>query len=598
MTSDPVVRIDGHACPRRKQERPAVVSTASDTVGKGDRCEQAGEVEIGRSGVGSTEAAFPPAGGVTGEPQCLRICVVAASAEQGIEPKSEIDRSASPSEQIAIGERRSEKTGGCDGARVRRFEFDAAGQQVSETRVGPETMGVTAMAGKTMFGIEEFEVGEEGPRLTERRRRGCIEPGQLVDVGCAPSGDVERQRAEVGGGDLRRFVGRTVGIVGGMPEAHAGAGLLPTGTPGSLVGRCSAGGDGAEHTHAASVIDLGSSALAGVDHRGHTVDRHAGFGEWSCQHDLAPAVRVASQRRVLVIAAQRAMEWHHDELVIETAAKSPTHGPFDTSNGTDPREEDEQITGVGIRADCVDNGGGRCVGEILARLGRAIADRDRVTFGLDLHDGVGAESGSQRFGVEGGRHDHDPQIRAQGAHGLAKEGQGGVGVYRPFVELVEEHDRIALECRIVEQHAGEHALGDDLDTGDRGHPCVVAGAQADGVAHLLTAFFGHPSGRRSGGDPPGLQHEHPAFTDPWLLDERRWDARGLAGAGRRLHDDETLVVERSVKLGKRAVDGERHVGGFAQFSASSSAITVATASATDSGWLRITKWRAPSTVVR
>ena len=81
MTSDPIVRIDGHACPRRKQERPAVVSTASDTVGKGDRCEQAGEVEIGRSGVGSTEAAFPPAGGVTGEPQSLRICVVAASAE-------------------------------------------------------------------------------------------------------------------------------------------------------------------------------------------------------------------------------------------------------------------------------------------------------------------------------------------------------------------------------------------------------------------------------------------------------------------------------------------------------------------------------------
>ena len=124
MTSDPVVRVDGHARPRRKQERPAVVATAGDTVGKGDRREQAGEVEIGRSGVGSSEAALPPAGGVTGEPQCLRISVVAASAEQSIEPKSEIDRSATPSEQVAIGEGGGEKARESGaGARVSLFGF-------------------------------------------------------------------------------------------------------------------------------------------------------------------------------------------------------------------------------------------------------------------------------------------------------------------------------------------------------------------------------------------------------------------------------------------------------------------------------------------
>ena len=128
MTSDPVVRIDGHACPRRKQERPAVVATVGDTVGKGDRREQASEVEIGRSGVGSTEAALQPAGGVTGEPQCLRICVVAASAEQSIEPKSEIDRSASPSEQVAVGERGGEAVG------VWRL---AGARRVSRRRLAP-----------------------------------------------------------------------------------------------------------------------------------------------------------------------------------------------------------------------------------------------------------------------------------------------------------------------------------------------------------------------------------------------------------------------------------------------------------------------------
>ena len=113
----------------------------------------------------------------------------------------------------------------------------------------------------------------------------------------APSSDVERQRAEVGGRDLRWLVGWTVGIVGGMPQADARAGLLSAGSPGSLVSRCSAGRDGAQRTHTAAVIDLGPSALAGVDHRGHTVDRHAGFGEWGCQHDLAtPRGRVAAPR--------------------------------------------------------------------------------------------------------------------------------------------------------------------------------------------------------------------------------------------------------------------------------------------------------------
>ena len=113
MTSDPVVRIDGHL-PPTQQERPAIVTTAGDTVGKGDRREQAGEVEIGRSGV-KRRGDAPIGGRVTGESQRLRICVVAASAEQCIESKSEIDRSASSAEQIAIGERRSEKTRSCDG---------------------------------------------------------------------------------------------------------------------------------------------------------------------------------------------------------------------------------------------------------------------------------------------------------------------------------------------------------------------------------------------------------------------------------------------------------------------------------------------------
>ena len=60
-----------------------------------------------------------------------------------------------------------------------------------------------------------------------------------------------------------------------------------------------------------------------------------------------------------------------------------------------------------------------------------------------------------------------------------------VGVERALVELVEQNSRHALERGIIEDHAGEHALGDDLDPRALRNEAREPHAQADRLTNLL-----------------------------------------------------------------------------------------------------------------
>jgi hypothetical protein len=66
---------------------------------------------------------------------------------------------------------------------------------------------------------------------------------------------------------------------------------------------------------------------------------------------------------------------------------------------------------------------------------------------------------------------------------VEREGQSKIGVERALVELVEQHCADFGKPRILENHAGEHALGDDLDARLRSrlghHPRTQADARAD-----------------------------------------------------------------------------------------------------------------------
>ena len=69
--------------------------------------------------------------------------------------------------------------------------------------------------------------------------------------------------------------------------------------------------------------------------------------------------------------------------------------------------------------------------------------------------------------VDGRRHHQDAQVLAQPLLGVAGKREAEIGVEGALVEFVEQHGGDPIEGGIVEDQAGEHALGDHLDPGRR-----------------------------------------------------------------------------------------------------------------------------------
>ena len=135
--------------------------------------------------------------------------------------------------------------------------------------------------------------------------------------------------------------------------------------------------------------------------------------------------------------------------------------------------------------------------------------------------------------VERRRHHEDPQILAQARLRVARQRQPEIGIERALVKFVEQHRGDAGQFRIVEDQAGENALGDDLDAGRARHLRAEPHAVADGLADPLAKRLRHPLGAGARRDPPRLQHDDLLAARPGRIEQRQRHPRGLAGAGRR-----------------------------------------------------------------
>ena len=134
-----------------------------------------------------------------------------------------------------------------------------------------------------------------------------------------------------------------------------------------------------------------------------------------------------------------------------------------------------------------------------ARVAPEVARVDRPGAALRLdHRGI-AEKPRDAGAVEGRRHDEKAQILVEAGLGVEGEGKAEIGVEGALVEFVEQHRRDALQLGIVEDQAGEHAFGDDLDAGPRRDFRAEAHALADGVAGALAQGVRHAVGRRARG---------------------------------------------------------------------------------------------------
>ncbi|GJE60660.1 hypothetical protein MPOCJGCO_2774 [Methylobacterium trifolii] len=148
------------------------------------------------------------------------------------------------------------------------------------------------------------------------------------------------------------------------------------------------------------------------------------------------------------------------------------------------------------------------------------------------HGGVVEEAGHARA-VERRRHHQDAQVLPQRPLRIEGEGEAEVGVEGALVELVEQHGADAAEFRVVEDHAGEHPLGDDLDPGAPGDPGAQPHAQAHGLADPLAQGRGHALGGGPRRQAPRLQQDDLAPGQPGFTEEGEGYAGGLARARRR-----------------------------------------------------------------
>ncbi len=109
--------------------------------------------------------------------------------------------------------------------------------------------------------------------------------------------------------------------------------------------------------------------------------------------------------------------------------------------------------------------------------------------------------------VERRRHHQEAQVLAQGPLRVERQRQAEIGVERALVEFVEQHRRDAFERRVVEDHAREHAFGDDLDARARRDEALQAHPEPDRLADLLAEARRHARRGGARGETARLQHD-------------------------------------------------------------------------------------------
>ncbi len=157
--------------------------------------------------------------------------------------------------------------------------------------------------------------------------------------------------------------------------------------------------------------------------------------------------------------------------------------------------------------------------------------------------------------VQGGRHDQQFQIVTQPLLHIEQQRQRQIGLQAAFVELIEDHQRHALQFGVLLQHAGENAFRHHFQPGLR--PAFTFGAHA--VAHGLAGFLPQLL-RQAIGDvfrrqPPRLQHDN-APRQPGLSQDLQRQPGGFTGAGRGVQQHLRSGLQRSQQLIKHRADGQ------------------------------------------
>ena len=385
--------------------------------------------------------------------------------------------------------------------------------------------------GDAAFRVERFQLRQLLARGVDGGGRRRIDPRQRARIGCSPFRAVEQQGCKIGGANLGLGESGQALRLRLVPQAIADAGLGTAGAAPALIGGGTRHAHGLEPGHADVRLETRNPRKAAVDDDAHALDGDRRLGDRGREHHLAQTLGRWLERKVLRLHVHRAVKRGKHDRRIADALLQPLLDAPDLALARQERQD---------RAGFRPQGPHHRVRHLIldARVGIAaeIARLDREGAAFAGDDGSIAEKLRHPRAVQRRRHRQDAQVIAQAALAVEREGKPQVGIERALVELVEQHRADAGKLGIIEDHAGEDALGDDLDAclrpRFRDHPR----AQSDPLADSLRQGVRHALGGSPRGDAARLQHQDLSTLEPAFVHQGEWNACRLAGAGRRDED--------------------------------------------------------------
>ena len=474
----------------------------------------------------------------------------AAPLRHGVEPEPEVGgRAGRRPEEVAVGEDRGKGAGG--GAEAAP---SAVRDEVGEARVEAERGEGPAVRGRRAVGGEGAEVPEERAGVGEGGCGGRVEPAERAGVARAPEGEFEGEPGEVGVEEFGRVRLGEPGVVGARPEPVADAGAEPPRPPAPLVRRLPGDGDGGERRHPRPRRVPWAPAVPPVHDDADALDRQARLGEARGEDDLARAGGRRPERGVLGGEVEVAVENVEGDAVRERRPEPVGHAA-DLAHAGQEREHVAVVVGERVadragdeRPEFFD----RASRAVYRLGGREVVGLDGEAPPLAPHDGR-PEPRAHPGGVEGRAHDEEAEVGAEGVLGVEREGEAEVGVQAPLVELVKDQRGHPIEAGVVLEQPRENPLRHHFDARPardlRLHPHPVP----DGLPHRLAKQGRHPPGRRTSGEPPGLQHHDAPVPAPRGVEQGERHERRLARARRRF---EHGPVARGERPEQRRQDGD------------------------------------------
>ncbi len=193
----------------------------------------------------------------------------------------------------------------------------------------------------------------------------------------------------------------------------------------------------------------------------------------------------------------------------------------------------------------------------LFRLAAEIAGFNREAAALALDDWRTAEQPCDTGGIQRCRHGHQPQVVTQRPLHIERQCKAEVAFERAFMELVKQHTGNAGKLRVIQDHPGEYALGDDLDAGAGADTAFHAHPVADSAAHLLAKACSHAPGGSTGSKAPRFQKENTAIIAPGCLQQRQRHTGRLACTGLCHQHSIAARLKRCQQFRQRRINRQR-----------------------------------------